>query len=134
MSAGARSILGVLALIGIVIRNSVILIVQIDHPISEGRDRWHAVIEASEHRMRPIALTAAVASLALIPIAREASWGPMAYAVMGGISVGTVLAPDLPAGTLRRLVPNQSTAVGRANRQQRGADAGGKIAHLYLST
>jgi hypothetical protein len=81
----------VLALIGILIRNSVILVVQIDHLIGEGRDPWHAVIEASEHRMRPIALTAAAASLALIPIAREVFWGPMAYAMMGGIVVGTVL-------------------------------------------
>ena len=88
---GFVAILGVLALIGILIRNSVILVVQIDHLISEGRDRWHAVIEASEHRMRPIALTAAAASLALIPIAREVFWGPMAYAMMGGIIVGTVL-------------------------------------------
>ena len=88
---GFVAILGVLALIGILIRNSVILVVQIDHLINEGRDRWHAVIEASEHRMRPIALTAAAASLALIPIAREVFWGPMAYAMMGGIIVGTVL-------------------------------------------
>jgi multidrug efflux pump subunit AcrB len=88
---GFVAILGVLALIGILIRNSVILVVQIDHLISEGRDRWHAVIKATEHRMRPIALTAAAASLALIPIAREVFWGPMAYAMMGGIIVGTVL-------------------------------------------
>ena len=52
---------------------------------------WEAVIEATEHRMRPIMLTAAAASLALIPIAREIFWGPMAYAMMGGIIVGTVL-------------------------------------------
>ena len=50
-----------------------------------------AVFEATEHRMRPILLTAATASLALIPIAREVFWGPMAYAMMGGIIVGTVL-------------------------------------------
>jgi multidrug efflux pump subunit AcrB len=49
------------------------------------------VIEATEHRMRPIALTAAAASLALIPIAREVFWGPMAFAMMGGIIAGTVL-------------------------------------------
>jgi hypothetical protein len=52
---------------------------------------WEAVVEATEHRMRPILLTAAAASLALIPIAREIFWGPMAYAMMGGIIVGTLL-------------------------------------------
>jgi multidrug efflux pump subunit AcrB len=88
---GFVAILGVLALIGILIRNSVILIVQIEHLKEEGRPAWEAVIEATEHRMRPILLTAAAASLALIPIAREIFWGPMAYAMMGGIIVGTVL-------------------------------------------
>lgn len=88
---GFVAILGVLALIGILIRNSVILIVQIEHLREEGRPPWEAVVEATEHRMRPIMLTAAAASLALIPIAREVFWGPMAYAMMGGIIVGTVL-------------------------------------------
>lgn len=88
---GFVALLGVLALIGILIRNSVILIVQIEHLVAEGTDRWLAVIEASEHRMRPIALTAAAASLALIPIAREVFWGPMAYAMMGGIIAGTAI-------------------------------------------
>ena len=88
---GFVALLGVLALIGILIRNSVILIVQIEDLVAEGKDRWLAVIEASEHRMRPIALTAAAASLALIPIAREVFWGPMAYAMMGGIIAGTAI-------------------------------------------
>ena len=88
---GFVAILGVLALIGILIRNSVILIVQIEELRAEGRPAWEAVVEATEHRMRPIMLTAAAASLALIPIAREVFWGPMAYAMMGGIIVGTVL-------------------------------------------
>lgn len=88
---GFVAILGVLALIGILIRNSVILVVEIETLRTAGRHAWDAVIEASEHRMRPIMLTAAAASLALIPIAREIFWGPMAYAMMGGIVVGTVL-------------------------------------------
>jgi len=88
---GFVAILGILALIGILIRNSVILVVQIEHLRSEGRPPWMAVIEATEHRMRPILLTAAAATLALIPISREIFWGPMAYAMMGGIVVGTVL-------------------------------------------
>ncbi|ABC94174.1 probable efflux transporter protein, acriflavin resistance protein family (plasmid) [Rhizobium etli CFN 42] len=88
---GFVAILGVLALIGILIRNSVILVVQIEHLRAEGVAPWQAVIEATEHRMRPIMLTAAAATLALIPISREIFWGPMAYAMMGGIVIGTAL-------------------------------------------
>ncbi|KAB2752407.1 efflux RND transporter permease subunit [Brucella anthropi] len=88
---GFVAILGVLALVGILIRNSVILIVQIEEDILEGMHPWDAVMKASQHRMRPIALTAAAASLALIPIAREVFWGPMAYAMMGGIIAGTAI-------------------------------------------
>lgn len=88
---GFVAILGVLALIGILIRNSVILVVQIEDLRREGHAPWEAVLEATEHRMRPILLTAAAATLALVPISREVFWGPMAYAMMGGIVVGTVL-------------------------------------------
>ncbi len=88
---GFVAILGVLALIGILIRNSVILVVQIETLRAEGLEPWAAVLEATEHRMRPIMLTAAAASLALIPIASEIFWGPMAWAMMGGIIVGTIL-------------------------------------------
>jgi multidrug efflux pump len=106
---GFVAILGVLALIGILIRNSVILIVQIEDLKKEGRPAWEAVVEATEHRMRPILLTAAAASLALIPIAREIFWGPMAYAMMGGIIVGTVLTllflPALYVGWFRVKAP-----------------------------
>jgi hypothetical protein len=59
--------------------------------VQAGRPAWDAVVEATEHRMRPIMLTAAAASLGLVPIAREIFWGPMAYAMIGGIIVGTVL-------------------------------------------
>ena len=88
---GFVAILGVLALVGILIRNSVILVVQIEEHVEEGWGRWDAVIDATEHRMRPIMLTAAAASLALIPISREIFWGPMAIAMMGGIIIGTLL-------------------------------------------
>ena len=88
---GFVALLGVLALVGILIRNSVILIVQIEELRTEGMSAWKAVVEATEHRMRPIMLTAAAATLALIPISREIFWGPMAYAMMGGIVVGTAL-------------------------------------------
>jgi multidrug efflux pump len=88
---GFVAILGVLALVGILIRNSVILVVQIESLREEGMEPWAAVVEATEHRMRPIMLTAAAASFALIPISREIFWGPMAFAMMGGIVVGTIL-------------------------------------------
>ena len=88
---GFVAILGVLALIGILIRNSIILVHQIDVLRDEGVAPWQAVFEASEMRARPIVLTAAAASLALIPISREIFWGPMAYAMMGGIIAGTLI-------------------------------------------
>ncbi|GFM87493.1 ACR family transporter [Pseudomonas cichorii] len=88
---GFVAILGVLALIGIIIRNSVILVTQIDAYEQSGYSPWNAVVEATEHRRRPILLTAAAASLGMIPIAREVFWGPMAYAMIGGIIIATLL-------------------------------------------
>ncbi|MEE4731929.1 efflux RND transporter permease subunit [Pseudomonas alliivorans] len=88
---GFVAILGVLALIGIIIRNSVILVTQIDAYERSGYLPWDAVVEATEHRRRPILLTAAAASLGMIPIAREVFWGPMAYAMIGGIIIATLL-------------------------------------------
>ncbi|MDO7925290.1 efflux RND transporter permease subunit [Pseudomonas sp. KFB-139] len=88
---GFVAILGILALIGIIIRNSVILVTQIDEFMAAGEDAWNAVVKATEHRCRPILLTAAAASLGMIPIAREVFWGPMAYAMIGGIAIATVL-------------------------------------------
>jgi multidrug efflux pump len=88
---GFVAILGVLALIGILIRNSVILIVQIEEHRRDGMGTWEAVLESTMHRTRPIILTAAAASLALIPISRDGFWAPMAFAMMGGIIVGTLL-------------------------------------------
>ncbi|NAT27181.1 ACR family transporter [Pseudomonas syringae pv. actinidiae] len=88
---GFVAILGVLALIGIIIRNSVILVTQIDAYEKRGYLPWDAVVEATEHRRRPILLTAAAASLGMIPIAREVFWGPMAYAMIGGIIIATLL-------------------------------------------
>ncbi|WP_460163202.1 efflux RND transporter permease subunit [Pseudomonas sp. S2_F03] len=88
---GFVAILGILALIGIIIRNSVILVTQIDEYEKKGYAPWDAVVEATEHRRRPILLTAAAASLGMIPIAREVFWGPMAYAMIGGIVIATLL-------------------------------------------
>ena len=88
---GFVAILGVLALIGIIIRNTVILVTQVDEFRADALGPWDAVVEATMHRMRPILLTAAAASLDMIPIAREVFWGPMAFAMIGGIVVATLL-------------------------------------------
>ncbi len=89
---GFVAILGILALLGILIRNSVILVHEIEElRRAHGRSRWIAVFEAADSRARPILLTAAAASLAMIPISRQIFWGPMAYAMIGGIIVGTVI-------------------------------------------
>jgi multidrug efflux pump subunit AcrB len=88
---GFVAILGILALIGIIIRNSVILVTQIEEYEQAGYLPWDAVAEATQHRRRPILLTAAAASMGMIPIAREVFWGPMAYAMIGGIIIATLL-------------------------------------------
>ena len=88
---GFVAILGVLALVGILIRNSIILVSEIEALREAGQPAWEAVFNASDSRARPILLTAAAASLALIPISRQIFWGPMAYAMMGGIIAGTVI-------------------------------------------
>jgi multidrug efflux pump len=69
----------------------VILIDQIDMDMAKGLHPWDAVIDATTHRLRPIVLTAAAASLGMIPIASEVFWGPMAYAIIGGLVVATLL-------------------------------------------
>ncbi|HEU4693630.1 MAG TPA: efflux RND transporter permease subunit, partial [Vicinamibacterales bacterium] len=86
---GFIAILGVVALAGMIIRNSVILVDQIEHERARGVDAWDAVIEATKHRFRPIMLTAAAAILGMIPIMHDVFWGPMAYAIVGGLAVAT---------------------------------------------
>jgi multidrug efflux pump len=88
---GFVAILGVIALAGIIMRNSIILIDQIDQDREAGHTPWEATVGSAVRRFRPIMLTAAAAVLALIPIAQSAFWGPMAYAMMGGILAATVL-------------------------------------------
>jgi len=83
--------LGVIALFGMIIRNSVILVDQIERNRADGLPKWNAIIEAAVRRLRPIALTAAAAVLAMIPLSRSVFWGPMAVAIMGGLVVATVL-------------------------------------------
>jgi multidrug efflux pump subunit AcrB len=88
---GFVALLGVIALMGMIQRNSVILIDQIEQDRARGVPAWDAILEAAVRRMRPIVLTAAAAVLAMIPLSRSVFWGPMAVAIMGGLVVATVL-------------------------------------------
>ena len=88
---GFVAILGIIALIGMIVRNSVIIIDQIETEIAQGLSPWNAVLTATTHRFRPVILTAAAAILGMIPIAPTVFWGPMAYAIMGGLAVATIL-------------------------------------------
>ncbi len=88
---GFVALLGVIALMGMIMRNSVILIDQIEHDRQRGVAAWDAIVEAAVRRFRPIILTAAAAVLAMIPLSRSVFWGPMAVAIMGGLVVATAL-------------------------------------------
>ncbi|MFO1312998.1 MAG: efflux RND transporter permease subunit [Burkholderiales bacterium] len=88
---GFVAILGVTALSGMIMRNSVILVDQVREEMEQGLDPWNAVLEAAVHRTRPVMLTAAATVLAMIPLTRSVFWGPMAIAIMGGLTVATLL-------------------------------------------
>ena len=88
---GFVALLGVIALMGMIMRNSVILIDQIEQDRARGVPAWEAVVESAVRRFRPIVLTAAAAVLAMIPLSRSVFWGPMAVAIMGGLIVATAL-------------------------------------------
>jgi multidrug efflux pump subunit AcrB len=120
------AILGVIALAGIIMRNSVILVDQIKQDIEADIDPREAIIGSAVRRFRPIVLTASAAVLALIPLAGSPFWGPMALAIMGGLITATILtmtflpalyalAFGLPAGSQLRLesftAPPGSTVV-----------------------
>jgi multidrug efflux pump len=88
---GFVAMLGVIALFGMILRNSVILIVQIDSDLARGLSMWDAIVESAVRRLRPIMLTALAAILAMIPLTRSTFWGPMAWSIMGGLLVATLL-------------------------------------------
>jgi multidrug efflux pump subunit AcrB len=88
---GFVAILGILALLGMITKNAVILIDQIEAERNQGKDIWQATVDASSTRFRPIMLTAISTVLGMIPIAPTVFWGPMAFAIMGGLLVGTIL-------------------------------------------
>jgi len=88
---GFVAILGITALCGMIMRNSVILVDQVREEMELGLDPWNAVLEAAVHRTRPVVLTAAATVLAMVPLTRSVFWGPIAIAIMGGLTAATVL-------------------------------------------
>ena len=116
---GFVSLLGVIALAGMIMRNSVILVDQIDQDIRAGHAAWDAVIDATVRRARPILLTAGTAIFAMIPLSRSVFWGPMAVALMGGLLVATALTllflPALYAAWFRVKRPAAELALAEAS-------------------
>jgi multidrug efflux pump subunit AcrB len=88
---GFNALLGLIALAGMIMRNTVILVDQIDANVASGLSRWDAIIESTVRRSRPLVLTAMAAILAMIPLSRSVFWGPMAITMMGGLLVATIL-------------------------------------------
>jgi multidrug efflux pump len=88
---GFVALLGMIALAGMIMRNTVILVDQIEHDIAAGRGRHQAIVDATVRRARPVVLTALAAILGMIPLARSLFWGPMAITIMGGLFVATIL-------------------------------------------
>ncbi len=86
---GFVAILGVIALCGMIMRNAVILVDQVRAEMDAGRDPWNAVVEAAVQRTRPVVLTAAATVLAMLPLTHSVFWGPMAIAIMGGLTAAT---------------------------------------------
>ena len=118
---GFVALLGVIALMGMIMRNSVILIDQIEQDRERGVPTWDAIVEAAVRRCRPIVLTAAAAVLAMIPLSRSVFWGPMAVAIMGGLVVATVLTllalPAMYAAWFRVKRADLAASAGSAARQ-----------------
>ncbi|MCB1490042.1 MAG: efflux RND transporter permease subunit, partial [Bauldia sp.] len=88
---GFVALLGLIALAGMIMRNTVILVDQIDRDIEAGSSRYDAILDATVRRARPVVLTAAAAILGMVPLSSSIFWGPMAVAIMGGLFVATVL-------------------------------------------
>jgi multidrug efflux pump len=109
---GFVAMLGTIALSGMIMRNSVILVDQIDQDRANGIEPWQAVVDSTIRRFRPIVLTAAAAILAMIPLTRSVFFGPMAVAIMGGLAVATLLTvlflPALYAAWFRVEMPKAS--------------------------
>jgi multidrug efflux pump len=111
---GFVAMLGTIALSGMIMRNSVILVDQIDQDKTAGKPEWEAIVESTIRRFRPIVLTAAAAILAMIPLTSSAFFGPMAVAIMGGLTVATLLTvlflPALYAAWYRVAMPQAAAS------------------------
>ncbi len=119
--------LGVIALAGMIIRNAVILIEEVDIGHAAGKSIREAITEAAVHRARPIMLTALAAILGMIPIAGQVFWGPMAYAIIGGLTIATVLTLTvLPCLLLLLLNWEESLSKGTSSKPLAATDTVGK--------
>jgi multidrug efflux pump subunit AcrB len=125
---GFVALLGLIALAGMIMRNAVILVDQIESDVDHGLTRREAIVEATVRRARPVILTAMAAILAMIPLSRSAFWGPMAITIMGGLFVATFLTllflPSLYALWYRKRLAEQGGETiesGRSKRLQRPA-------------
>jgi multidrug efflux pump subunit AcrB len=112
---GFVALLGLIALAGMIMRNTVILVDQIDADVASGLSRWDAIVESTVRRSRPLVLTALAAILAMIPLTRSVFWGPMAVTMMGGLLVATILTllfvPALYAAWFRVRRPGTDPAI-----------------------
>lgn len=107
---GFVALLGMIALAGMIIRNAVILIMEADSNLRAGMSRNDAVSKAAEHRARPILLTACAAILGMIPISHQVFWGPMAFAIIGGLLVGTLMTLTVLPAALSLEMQRESTS------------------------
>ena len=107
---GFVALLGMIALAGMIIRNAVILIMEADSNLRAGMSRNDAVSKAAEHRARPILLTACAAILGMIPISHQVFWGPMAYAIIGGLLVGTLMTLTVLPAALSLMMQRESAS------------------------
>ena len=115
---GFVALLGLIALAGMIMRNTVILVDQIETDVASGMTRREAIVEATVRRARPVVLTALAAILAMIPLSRSAFWGPMAITIMGGLFVATFLTllflPGLYALWFRKSLENAAPGESRS--------------------
>jgi multidrug efflux pump len=130
---GFVALLGLIALAGMIMRNTVILVDQIDRDIAEGHARYRAIIDATIRRARPVTLTALAAILGMIPLSRSVFWGPMAITIMGGLLVATILTllvvPALYALWFR-VTKDEPAGAGRSNHPE---VADGAVKHARIA-
>jgi len=127
---GFVALLGLIALAGMIMRNAVILVDQIETDVEHGLTRREAIVEATVRRARPVVLTALAAILAMIPLSSSAFWGPMAFTIMGGLFVATFLTllflPALYALWFRRRLDEHGDAPAAPDRRRPVAPGDGR--------